>query len=217
MAEFQIPKQTKVNIRTLAKGFGLPIVKRAIIDLGSESVYSDSTDGTSVFGTPLYGTLFIEKPTFTKYEYNELDKIFQTTTTVLSSEDKQGEKDGLLLQGVLIDINQVKNVVTTEIAGGNGTVKEYVNAGDYNITIRGFIANENPGEFPERRVKLLLSYFNAPVELNVINTYLNNLFFINNIVVTSFNLFQQEGTRNIQFFEANCLSEFTNNVIIKNA
>jgi hypothetical protein len=209
MAEFFLPPIIqKNNERTLIKGFGLPIVQRALIAANTLAIKADAPDKTSYFGTPIYGSLFIKNPEYSVFEYNPFSKIYQETPIVLASNSNIAGNEGLLLDNVIIDVTQNKQIVTTEISGFNkGTVKEFINNGDYSINIRGFFATKNPDEAPLVDSSILTSYCSAPVTLSITNTFLNRLFTVNNIVITNLSMSQQVGLRNVQYFEISALSD----------
>jgi len=86
MAEFFLPQVIqKNNEKTLIKGFGLPLVQRAIIAANTLSIKTDKPDKTSYFGTPIYGSLFIVMPEYNIFEYNPFSKVYQETPIVVAS------------------------------------------------------------------------------------------------------------------------------------
>jgi len=205
--DFYIPKPiAKNNERTLAKGFGLPLVQRAIISAKNFQIVTDTPDATSLLGTPVYGTLFIEKPDYTTFEYNDFTNEYVETPNALAGNKTSGNVEGLFLNGVIIDANVVKNIIKTEVIDLKGTVKEYISESDLAITIRGYVATENPDEYPDVDARLIKSYSSAPVPLNVTNDFLNDILGVNQIVVESCQLSQQQGVRNVQYFEMTCVS-----------
>lgn len=213
---FKIPNtKLPVNARTLAKGFGLPLVKRAFLNV-KEVGQGDKPDGTSLFGTPLYGTMFIERPEYSEFDYDEVNKKYVETTVILSDNKTIGNVVGVFMDGVIIDVNQKRNVVTTEIAGMDGSVKEFINNGDFNISIRGYFADPNPDKYPAVSVRALNTYLKAPVPLKVTNVYLNDYFGVVNIVPISYSFHQEEGVRNVQYFEIECLSDVPFEILEKN-
>lgn len=209
MAEFFLPPIIqKNNERTLIKGFGLPLVQRALITANTLSIKTDAPDKISYFGTPIYGSLFIQKPEYSSFEYNPFSKVYQQSPIVLASNSTIAGNEGLLLDNVIIDVTQNKQIVTTEISGFNkGTVKEFINNGDYAINIRGFFATKNPDEAPITESRILTSYCSAPVTLSITNLFLNQIFTVNNIVITNLSMSQQVGIRNVQYFEISALSD----------
>lgn len=196
----------KNNERTLAKGFGLPLVKRAFLNANREAT-GDKSDGTSILGTPLYGTFFIEQPNYNEFLYDETDKTYTEKSIVLPDNKTIGNKRGVYIEGAIVEISQPRNVVLTKIAGMDGSVKEYINNGDYSITIKGYFAGETPETYPQADVTALNLYLKAPVALKVTNVFLNSYFGVTDVVVTNFSFFQEEGVRNIQYFQIECLSD----------
>jgi hypothetical protein len=216
------------NERTLARGFGVPIVKRAIIGANvaarqleeagrvgrNDGQFApitvgagDLEEGKSIFGTPLFSTLFIEKPKYSDYKYNDSTEAYDKTDVTLSETETRGDVQGCYLESCIVEINQPRNIITTAIQGHDGTVKEFINNGDYMVTIKGYFASENPEIYPEQQVKVLASYLNAPISLNVSNKYLNDMFGVLSIVVSNYSFKQVEGYRNVQYFTIEAMSD----------
>jgi len=107
----------------------------------------------------------------------------------------------------MVEVNQNRNIVTTNIAGLDGSVKEFINNGDYNITIRGFFSSDDADVYPAVDVRTLSAYLKAPVSLKITNLFLNDYFGITDIVPVSYSFHQQEGVRNVQYFTIECLSD----------
>ena len=205
--QFYIPTPAqKVNQRTLAKGFGLPLVQRALIAANNFNIKTDKADATSLLGTPIYGSLFVERPEYSTFEFNEFTNKYVETTNVLASNRVNGEAQGLFLSGVIIDATVNKNIIETELIDAKGTVNEYIGEGPIEITIRGYVATQNPDEYPDDDARLIKSYASAPVALNVVNTFLNDILGVNQIVVKTCQLSQQQGLRNVQYFQWGCIS-----------
>jgi hypothetical protein len=212
---FILPQnRKKVTFQTLAKGYGLPVVKRAFLnieelDSGTNFGIGNNEDGRSWMGTPLFGTLFIERPETSKYIYNEETQQYSETPIVLASNKTIGDKQGVYIEGCIMDVNEVNNVVTTQIDGLNGGVDEFISNGDSIISIRGFFASKDVNVQPRTDTEILRSYCRVGVSLSVVNDYLNNTFGIGQIVVLSTNFFQQQGMRNVQYFEIQAKSSIT--------
>ena len=216
--KFYIPQPlAKTNARTLSKGFGLPIVQRAIL-ANTFDITTDKSDATSLFGTPVYDTLLIEQPTFTTYEFNDFTNEYVQTSNALATNTKQVSDPldananqqaikGLFLNGVIIDATIEKNIIKTAMIDKIGTVKEYIGMGDIQLTIRGYVATKNPDEYPDVDARLIKSYASAPVPLKVTSTFLNDILGITQIVVESCQLSQQQGMRNVQYFQWQAVSD----------
>jgi hypothetical protein len=122
--------------------------------------------------------------------------------------DENGVADNWLdfrIDDVLLSVSQSKKIVTTEIQGRDGTVKEYIGLDDYQIQINGRLNgnyNQNPKELT-RQLKIILS---AGQPLEITSWYLQNLD-ITDIVIKDFNFAQTEGEYSTQYFSINALSD----------
>ena len=123
--------------------------------------------------------------------------------------------DELVLQTVLLEVTQTKNIVTTALQGRNGTVKEFVSDGDFVINMIGGIIGEtdengsiqNIGNFyPEVDVKKLIEITKVPSALTITSAFLQS-FGINEAVITNYTINQPEGQRNVQPFTMALLSD----------
>lgn len=204
---FNIPSKTipKKAQEAFSKGFGLTISKKNSPNVADYSS-GDMPEGYTQFGTPYYGSLFIEKPNYTVTQYDDKTKSYSEIAVNLSNNHQIGDVLGCLIEHCIIDVSEPNNVVTTSIVGQNGTIKEYINKGDSAITIRGFFEGAIDS-FPMNDTKILRSYCSAPVSLNITNTYLNEICNITKMVVNSIGFSQQQGMRNIQYFEISAMSD----------
>lgn len=209
--QFIIPTPAqKNNIKTLSKGFGLPLVQRAVIAAKVALEPSDTAD-TSIFGTPMYDTLFITRPEYDTFEFNDYTNKYVSTPNVLASNVDYGGDigQGLFIDGVIIDLTQKNSIIETEVVDFKAPINEYIGGGGHLITIRGFVATKHPNLYPATDVRILNSYAKAPVPLKITSVFLNDILGINEIVVKESNLFQQQGLRNVQYFQWSCVSDFS--------
>ena len=217
-----IISQPKASL--ILKSYGLGALKTRIYgDIEQEA--TDIQDGASRFGTPVFDNIVFLAPDY--FERVPKEEAGMTTlksqivvlggnvnvgddgTQVSKAEIKDLEGVGFnafKVNTVLIDVTQQRNVITTAIAGARGTIKEYINDGDYQIKIRGFIESDSPYKYPGVDVGTFSSYLKAPVPITVISNYLRS-FSIDRIVVTGYSFPQTEGRRNLQFFEIDAISE----------
>jgi hypothetical protein len=118
---------------------------------------------------------------------------------------------------VLFEIRQIKNIIYTPIQGRDGTVKEYIGNGDFDITCKGVIAGAN-GRYPNKTngtqsgdtlnvVENLLAVANCNQEITINSWYLTEIFGIFQIVITDFDLGQEEGMYGMQRFSFNAKSD----------
>lgn len=109
------------------------------------------------------------------------------------------------IDDVLISVSQNKKIVTTEIQGRAGTIKEYIGLDDFQVQITGRLTgayNVNPKEETDQLNKIL----SAKQPLDVSSWYLQNLG-IFSIVIKDYNFQQVEGEYSTQYFNINALSD----------
>lgn len=88
---------------------------------------------------------------------------------------------------VQIDCSRTKNIISTQINGQIGTIKEWINNGDVAINLLITIINkDNTENYPEDELKEIIEFLNMNKELKVYNKYLNDIMGITRIVVTSY-------------------------------
>lgn len=133
--------------------------------------------GTSALGTPIYDDI-----TFPAGQYINLfgDLI---------------AFDEVRLENVLITANRSKRIIKTPVQGRDGTVKEYISAGDTIISVSGQI-NSVDNTFPELQMFNLRSLMDANASLSVVSTYLNDGLNIGHVVIDSDTYRQIRGSRN---------------------
>lgn len=152
------------------------------------AIAADEPLYTSAMGTPVYTDIVFRSVTYT-------DKI--TNRQVTTREMK--------FYTVLITINQTKNIVKTEIQGADGTVKEYIGMGDYEVQVNGIITSTN-GVYPQDEVIALRTMCQAPVSIPVECRFLNN-WGVLNLVIESFYIPEEMGGYSKQKFSLNCISD----------
>lgn len=112
----------------------------------------------------------------------------------------------------IITLNMEKNIVTTALQGRNGTIKEYISDGDYNISIDAGISTYTLDykedfdiAYPIDAVAELKKFLSIPEALEVQSDFLE-IFGIKSAVVKSFGL-QQETYSNRQSINIQMLSD----------
>lgn len=109
----------------------------------------------------------------------------------------------------LVSFVQRKRIVKTQVAGGKraGTVKEFINPGDYFITIRGIcIDSDSPNSYPTEQVNLVKRVVEQNVALEVENSLLN-FFGIYRIVVDSHGWDDMKGVPGAQAYVLRTISD----------
>lgn len=163
-------------------------------------VTREQTDLRSLLGTEI----------FTQVEF-PAGRFFNITDV---NKENPIDYEAVVLQTVLVEVTQTKNIITTAIQGRNGTVKEFVSDGDYVITLTGSVIGETVdgrptdinGFYPEVDVNRLIVLSQIPGTISVISEYLQQ-FGINDVVVTDFTFSEAEGSRDMQPFKLMMLSD----------
>ena len=140
----------------------------------------DAAISTSILNTPVYTNIH-----FLDVEYT--DSLGRTITT-----------NGKIYDAVLITVSQAKKIITTEIQGRNGTVKEYIGMDDYQVQVNGIITGSN-GVHPVNEIAELKKMLDAPVAIDVSCAYLQNLG-IQSLVTISYEFAQEAGGYSYQSF-----------------
>lgn len=158
---------------------------------------SDDPQFTSALGTPVYSTLeFLKDNSGTSLD-NSLGVGAQSTSDTL-----------LRLDTVLFVVTGTKNVIKTPIVGRNGTVKEYISMGDYQINCKGSIVSSELNVYPRNEVSLLIQILTLAKPISIACEFLG-LFGIDNIIIDpEFSISEKLGSRNEVLFEFNAISDF---------
>jgi hypothetical protein len=150
---------------------------------------SDSEIRKSVLGTPIYTEVVIKK-----------------TSDVVVDGNTFSSPEYIRFDTCIVNIQQQRNIIKTPIQGRNGTVKEYISDGDYQISIKGSIFGDAPDKMPSKIIKDSHTLFIEPNELWIecdILRYLN----IQYCVIESYTISQVEGSRSRVDIDMNILSD----------
>lgn len=153
-------------------------------------------------------------PTFS--ELKDLQGKNWLTSLAIAFGDKK-----IALDECIISVNQEKNIVVTALQGRNGTIKEYISDGDYQISINAAVTNykekgddyEASLEYPEDKVRQFVELLQMPETLDVQSDFLE-VFGIKSAVVTGFSL-EQETHSNRQAFQIQMLSDLPYEIRLK--
>ncbi|MFX1704600.1 DUF6046 domain-containing protein [Chitinophaga sp. CC14] len=152
-----------------------------------QTTYQDAALYQSSLGTPVLTDLTFES---VAYDLNSTQRIIVPSVKLTT---------------VLLAVSLPKNIVATAIQGRDGTVKEYIGKGDYQISINGIITGQN-GHYPADDVIALKRMVDAPVPIRVTSTYLQHLD-IYDVVIVDFNTAQEPGGYSQQIFTINAISD----------
>lgn len=112
----------------------------------------------------------------------------------------------ILLDTAILSISMSKNIVTTTLQGRDGTVKEYISDGDYNISIKGVIDSGNMFVYPEKLVKQLKDICDVKDNVEILSPFVEMLG-ITEAVITSYSFNQVPAGYNVQPYEITLLSD----------
>lgn len=154
---------------------------------------SDESIGTSSLGTPIYDDV-----TFPSGQYKSLFG------------DVVGF-DEVKLQSVLVVANQAKHVVKTAVQGRDGTVKEYISAGDFIISVGGVIVSET-NTYPDIEVEAFRAIMEANAALSIVSSFINDSLGVGNVVIDNYAIRQIKGTRNAVEINFSCSSDVSRDI-----
>jgi hypothetical protein len=235
MAKNRFINVDRIDSTLLSNGVASGGIKRAILipviaakqakailegknDNKQELIFSvpdvDTPDAMSLYGTPIYGLMDIEQPKHTKFIVDRISGEYTEESVVLPDGNRvigegSSAKHFLRIEGCVLEVSQNRNIVTTSISGQDGTDKEYINNGDFQVKMEGFLSTDTPDVYPEAEVKALRAYLDAPIPLSIDNTFLNDYFGITSLVVMKYKMQQVRGMRNVQFFTVDFISDFS--------
>ena len=130
----------------------------------------------------------------------------------LTFRKESGEE--LTINDAIAAISKRKNIVTTPLVGMDGTVKEYINDGDYGINLIVGVQALRDGrivdEYPSDGITQLRQFFDVKETIYVHSEFLE-LFDISKVVVQNFSVTQATES-NYQPIELSLLSDGDYNV-----
>lgn len=204
MSDIKFPIQTEVaNVTRVQPA---KIISQFGLQRLRTTIYGKRADGSTEFngaeldenGQRLLSFSYLGTSVFSNLEI--------TAGKYTNLDGEQISYEGLTIDTVLFDVSQSKNIVTTEIQGRNGTIKEYISDGDFSVNINGLIVSEDANLYPEDGVSLLIDILKVQSTIPIVSRFLNDVFGITNVVVVGYSLPQMEGTPNTQPFSIQCLS-----------
>ncbi|CAN5436755.1 hypothetical protein BH09BAC1_BH09BAC1_05000 [soil metagenome] len=112
-----------------------------------------------------------------------------------------------ILGDCIVDINLTKVVVKTARNGTDGTVKEFIANGDFQVNIKGFMVGDDPYSMPDNLIWQFRSFFIDKKKALGVEGKIFDLLGIYNLVVESIRLPQLPTYINIRPFELTCVSD----------
>ena len=171
---------------TIGQSQAVNRIKSAIIKANITPLQDFAPDGfvnSAMFGTPVYDQVVL-KTSIDAVNINEVIKF----------------------DSVLVTVNQTRNIVTTPIQGRNGTVKEYISDGDFDINISGVLTETHSLRTPKEIIETLYTMLSLPNEIVIVSDFLS-LFKIQYAVVRAYKFNQIEGHVNQIQMDISLLSD----------
>ena len=194
-------QQEKTNLKTQKeKDFTLEKDKiKSASDLREQQ-----QEGVGSLGLPIFDVI--------QFGGDSSDNVLRYSTKQWDTDqqkfiEKNIEVQQTKLTTCLFNISQKKNIVTTNIQGRSGPVFEYIGLGGYDINIKGVLVSPYRDVYPTDLVSNLVDILEAPVAIKITSNILNSVFNILNVVVMDYNMYSEEGMRNVVHFEINCVDE----------
>ncbi|MCT4238473.1 DUF6046 domain-containing protein [Elizabethkingia anophelis] len=187
----------KAAFGTIPVYLTLPIGKKTPPDLSGykpevvEEMTYDEYERTSIYGTPIvFPILFKGK------EYKVYD---QTGQIIMRKYD-----DFWLPAATMVDFNRPKNIIKTNVLGGNGTVKEIYGFDDWAIRLRILCID---GDLKAREYEEKLIEFDKIIEPIEVKGYLFTKKEIHSIVIEEIDIRSVTGSPNVIPIELSCISD----------
>lgn len=109
-----------------------------------------------------------------------------------------------LFDSAFVEISRQKNIVITNVQGRDTSVKEFINNGDFTISVSGIIAQKTIG-YPKDLVSQFNEFMSFKGSIPVVHEVLNMLG-VNEIVITDYSL-PADNLANAQQYSFNAISE----------
>lgn len=161
-----------------------------------------------------------DEPTPSKYSYLGTPVFSNLEIPSGNYRDNEGvliEYEGVRIDTVLLEVTPTKNVVKTAVSGRDGTVKQYISMGDYEIKATGIIVGQsdasNAGfdvsytnDVPEIEVRKLDAIFKIPEAIEIVSEFLD-FYGISTVVIEAASFAQREGFRDSILFNFTLVSD----------
>jgi len=194
-----IPKMAEGQAKLILKSAGLALLKPKLFSIDQRKASKEAETYERIdligydkkggmFGLPIWDTVTLISPNYTDNKGNNVPS------------------QSLTLDIALIEVNNDRNIVRTAVAGRNGTVKEYMSDGDYEVNIKGMLVSEYSNLPPAELLKAWRFITTCPEAVSIESNFLDYME-IFTVVINRPNIKQIEGTRNAVSFELDCYSD----------
>ena len=185
--------------KLILKGAGLGLLKPKLFSIDQRKASKEAETYERIdligydkkgglFGLPIWDTVTLISRNYTDNKGNNVPS------------------QSLTLDIALIEVNNDRNIVRTAVAGRNGTVKEYMSDGDYEVNIKGMLVSEYSNLPPAELLKAWRFITTCPEAVDIESNFLDYME-IYTVVINRPNIKQIEGARNAVSFELDCYSD----------
>lgn len=194
-----LSRELEGQAKLILKGAGLAALKPKFFNI--DYVKAAREEGTyelsprygydkkgGMFGLPIWDTVTLVSPAYTDDNGSPIPSQRMT------------------LDLALIEVSNDRNIVKTQVAGRNGTVKEYMSDGDNGVTIRGSLVSDTANLPPIELLEAFQFITSVPVTLTVESNFLEYMR-VFDLVIDKPILRQRLGARNIIDYELHCSSD----------
>lgn len=112
----------------------------------------------------------------------------------------------IFLEVALVDAILPKVIKETPVQGRNGTVKEYIATGDWQINIKGAVFGEEKNAYPLTEIATLTKLAKLRKQVAIESKLINHLD-VTNVVIKNLSWRQLTGCMNKISFEISCVSD----------
>lgn len=137
----------------------------------------------------VFGQVFANMPIYGSLEFGNVEPDGSNEYTGIDGNTYTFSN--IIFPIAIVQAVQPKRIVKTDIQGLDGSIKEYIGMGDWDVTINA-IVNMPADQAPIDFLNAINEIIKAPVPIPVTNYYLNNLG-ITYLVIEDVNLSQVEG------------------------
>jgi hypothetical protein len=190
----------------LIRTFGLSAIDKVFYKPAIDSLVANLPKNS----TPNTGTVsYFNRPVFSNLVFKARD-YYNNDNELITTWNRD-----VVLDTVLFDVGQTKNIVTTQVQGRNGTIKEYISDGDFAINIKGLLVSNTNNQFPYTAYEELLKALYCNTEIEIESWILTELYGIKYIVIQNFEILQEVGKQTTVPFEIQALSDRPTEIILK--
>lgn len=203
-----------VNLRAAmqaAFGFGGNF-KPSLLDEGATVAARELYPDAQVYTIGDYPQSILGTPVLMQVEFGQVNY-----TRLENGQPKSYSFGGMTMPDVTVcEFDTTKKIIKTDVAGRDGTIKEYVGRGDWNVTMRGMITNTKnmSNDYPEKEVAAMVALNDVPVAVPIFNK-LAEVLGISQLVIVSVQFPPLEGFEGVQPFVIQALSDEPFEITIK--